>query len=239
MWLLAFLSINFELILSKSLYIGMLLLLFAASLGVPLPEDIPLLLGGALCRLGYGEVRYAILIGMVGVLSGDIVLYYAGRRFGMDVLKLKPFRALLTPSHIAHMKLQFRKRGNWIIFFGRFFAGVRSIMCVTAGMCKVPAWKFILIDFTGALCSVPLLISLGWVFSDRITKVTKQVATVEKIFAGMIALTLLIWILYIHLSKRSKLKQVEKGTKEDIMSDQPLPENGTEEKNETKNDSAL
>jgi len=65
------------------------------------------------------------------------------------------------------------------------------------------------------------------------------VATAEKIFAGVIALTTLIWILYIHLGKKSKLKQVDKGTKEDIMSDQPVPENGIEEKDDAKNDSVL
>ncbi len=222
MAILAFLTINFDVILNKGLYIGMLLLLFIASLGFPLPEDIPLLLGGAGARLQGKELIYVILVGLVGVMSGDIILYLAGRRFGLGVLKLRFLRSFLTSAHIAQMKLQFRKRGNWIIFFGRFFAGIRSVMCVTAGMCKVPMWKFVLVDFSGALCTVPLLVFIGWWFSDNIKKVTANVGTVEKIIGAVVAIVLISWVVYIHVSKRSKIHQVEKRTERALMGE---PEN--------------
>ncbi len=224
LFLLALLGINFNAILGKSLYIGMLLLLFIASLGVPLPEDVPLLLGGAVARFQDKPLIYVFIVGLIGVMSGDIVLYTAGRKFGMDVLKLRPFRALFTPTHIAHVKYQFKIRGNWIIFFGRFFAGIRSVMCVTAGLCKVPAWKFVLIDLTGAVLSVPLLITIGWWFSGNITKIIKNVATVERIVGAIVVIVIVSVVTYIHLSKRSKLKRVERDAKQDIMSDEPAPE---------------
>jgi len=215
-------------ILDESLYIGMLLLLFAASLGVPIPEDIPLLLGGALCRLGYGELAIAIPVGLVGVLSGDVILYWAGRRFGMGVLNRRPFRYIVTPSHVDQMKEQFRTRGNWIIFFGRFFAGIRAVMCVTSGLCRVPIWKFILIDLTGALCTVPFLVLLGYWFSGNITKVISGVATVERVL-GLLAIIGVGVVLFIHLSKRSKLKQVEHKAKAEIDADRPAPAQTKEE----------
>lgn len=213
MAILGFLAISFDAILNKGLYIGMLLLLLIASLGFPLPEDIPLLLGGAGARYQDKNLFYVILVGLVGVMSGDIVLYLAGRRFGMEVLKLRPLRSFVTSAHIAQMKFQFRKRGNWIIFFGRFFAGIRSVMCVTAGMSKVPMWKFVLVDFSGALCTVPLLVTIGWWFSKNIEHVIKGVGAAEKVIGGVIALGLIAWVIYIHVSKRSKIRQVEKGTK--------------------------
>lgn len=205
---LAFLGISLDQILRKWLYAGMLLLLVMAGLGVPLPEDVPLLLAGCLCRAGYGTVAYVILVGLVGVLAGDITLYTVGRRFGLGVLEMRPFRRLITRAHIAQMKLLFRRRGNVIIFFGRFFVGVRSVMCVTAGICRVPSWKFILIDISGALVTVPILVGLGWFFSDKIVQFYKSggLARIQHLIGGLAAALLVAWVIYIHLTKtRSKV----------------------------------
>jgi membrane protein DedA with SNARE-associated domain len=216
MAILAFLAIaiNYEVILNKGLYIGMLLLLVIASLGFPLPEDIPLLAGGACARLQEKELIYVIIVGLIGVMSGDIILYSAGRRFGRDILKHRPLRSFVTPEHVAQMEIQFDKRGNWIIFLGRFFAGIRSVMCVTAGLCKVPMWKFVLIDLSGALCSVPLLILIGWYFSENIKKISAGVGVAEKIIGAAVAIVVICWVFYIHVSKRSKIRQLDKGTKQ-------------------------
>jgi len=212
--LLALIGLNVDLFLRKSLYIGLLVLLLAASFGLPLPEDIPLLLAGCLCRLEYGQLVYAIPIGLVGVLTGDIAFYIFGRRFGMGILDRKPFNRLITRSHIARMKVLFRKQGNYIIFFGRFFAGIRLIMCVTAGVCRVPAWKFVLLDISGALVTVPVLLGLGWWFSDKIAKVAKGVLAFEHVLGGLAAALLIGWVIYFHLTKTRK-KVIEKKLAQD------------------------
>ncbi len=202
-------------ILNKSLYPGMLILLVGASLGVPIPEDIPLILGGGLCRLqsggDVGDILYPIIIGLIGVLSGDIVLFMGGRRMGLDVLRRRPFRYLVTADHIEQMQHQFRKRGNRIIFFGRFFAGVRAVMCVTSGICRVPAWKFILIDFSGALISVPFLVGIGWWFSNRIQQVLRGTVAIERVVETLVILVLGIWAAYICFAKRRRKHREQPG----------------------------
>ncbi len=50
---LASMPISLGLLLKKSLYLSMLALLLAAGLGLPLPEDITLLLAGCPCTHGY------------------------------------------------------------------------------------------------------------------------------------------------------------------------------------------
>lgn len=200
--LLASIPISLSLLLQKSLYLSMLALLLAASLGLPLPEDITLLLAGCLCKLGYGQVGYAILVGLVGVLTGDLVLFAVAYRLGPDVIKRRPFRWLITRTHVAQMKLQFRKHGNKIIFFGRFFVGIRSVMCVTAGLCRVPIWKFVLVDVSGAIITVPCLVGLGWWFSHSIQAVVRGMVAAEHIIGGVITAILLGWVIYIHLARR-------------------------------------
>lgn len=209
------LTINYELIMQESLYLGLLMLLLAASFGLPLPEDIPLLIAGCLCRLGYGRPIYVILTGLLGVLSGDIILYHIGRKYGRGVLDIWPLSSLFTKSHIERMEELFRRYGNFIVFFGRFFAGIRSVMCVTAGMMKVPRWKFIVLDMSGASVTVPLLVGLGWVFSDKISKLIKGVIAFEHITVGLIATIMVLWIISIHLNKKSHIKQIEMALEEE------------------------
>ncbi len=218
MSLLAFIAINAEAILGNSLYIGMAALLLGASLGLPLPEDLPLLLGGCFCRLGYGNVFYVTAIGLAGVLFGDIFFYVLSRKYGMAILERRPFRLLLTRTHVAQMRLIFRRWGHIIIFFGRFFVGIRSLMCITAGICKVPAWKFILIDVSGAMVTVPLLVGLGWLFSDSISKLAKGVLAFEQIVAAVVVVAVIAWVIYIHVAKTRK-KAIEKRLEREKDSD--------------------
>src|SRR5215216_7168868 len=66
------------------------LLLFACGLGLPLPEDIPLIIAGAfLCT----DTHSWIITGTAawcGIIGGDCVLYYMGRRYGMEITRV-PF----------------------------------------------------------------------------------------------------------------------------------------------------
>jgi membrane protein DedA with SNARE-associated domain len=215
--LLSFLTIEDiqNLLSPERLYIGMLLLLGAASLGAPIPEDIPLLLGGMFCRMGYGNTWIVIGIGLIGVLGGDFFLYCMGRKFGMSVLQMRLFRWMVTRDHITMMKAMFRRWGSFIIFFGRFFVGVRSVMCLTAGTSRVPMWKFVLIDVSGGLVTVPSLVMLGWLFSDSIEKISSDISRIEYILAGVVTAALIGWVIMIHVT-RTRKKAIEKRFREKI-----------------------
>src|SRR3954468_9405495 len=71
-------------------YYVLFLLLFACGLGLPLPEDIPLIIGGAL--LAKSPTTWVIAGVCAGwrIIGGDCVLYYLGRRFGLEITRL-PF----------------------------------------------------------------------------------------------------------------------------------------------------
>jgi len=56
------------------------LLLFACGLGLPLPEDIPLIVAGAvLCTSTKSWVITAIAC-WCGIIGGDCIIYFMGRR---------------------------------------------------------------------------------------------------------------------------------------------------------------
>src|SRR3569832_1365885 len=69
-------------------YFDLFGLLFACGLGLPLPEDIPLIVAGAfLCT----DSKSWIITGIAawcGIIGGDICLYMMGRRFGLEITRV-------------------------------------------------------------------------------------------------------------------------------------------------------
>ncbi|HEY7117870.1 MAG TPA: hypothetical protein VH475_14875, partial [Tepidisphaeraceae bacterium] len=56
-------------------------LLFSCGLGMPLPEDIPLLVAGMLVGAGRMHLLTAAICAWCGIIGGDCILYYMGHRF--------------------------------------------------------------------------------------------------------------------------------------------------------------
>lgn len=161
-WMLGFLS-NF-------FYPGLLLIFVIASLGAPIPEDIPLILAGVLIKThpDIASWQWALPVSLVGIMSGDVILYTLGRRWGRNIFAHKSVAWLITPRRLAIMDERFHRWGAWACFFGRFMMGVRAMMCLTAGVTRFPFWKFFLADFAGALLSVPFFIWLGYKFAEHL-----------------------------------------------------------------------
>lgn len=152
-------------IIESSVYAGVFLVLVACGLGLPLPEDVPLILGGVAAGMGKADVVWVFIVSMAGVLVGDSAIYFAGRKVGPDS---RIFKRFLSPERKAIVEDYFKRWGNWIVFFARFFAGIRAPCFFAAGVFRVRFWMFVLLDGIAALVSVPLWIWLGhWGASNR------------------------------------------------------------------------
>jgi len=156
-------------------YLGVLLVLIAAGLGLPLPEDIPLLTGGYLCHIGQASLPLMIAVGMVGVLSGDLFLFTMGRRFGHHVVEHRFFRRLVNPRRLLMAEELFARQGVKIIFAGRFLPGLRPMIFMAAGVLRVRPLVFLAVNGLAACISVPTLIVLGKVFGGSLDHIKRDV----------------------------------------------------------------
>src|SRR5687767_4525246 len=79
-------------------YLGVFVGIIATGLGFPMPEELPIILGGALTT--HNKVRWYIMLPVciVGVIIGDSFLYFIGRFFGARLIQINFVRKhLLTP----------------------------------------------------------------------------------------------------------------------------------------------
>lgn len=143
-------------------YMAVFSILVACGFGIPIPEDITLVTGGVIAGLGYADVHIMVAVGMLGVLAGDGLVFAAGRVFGKHILRFRPVARVMTPKRYAQVEEKFEKYGNWVLFVARFLPGLRTPIFMTAGISgKVSALRFVLMDGSAALISVPLWVYLG------------------------------------------------------------------------------
>ena len=84
-------------LIERFTYVGIFLVLFVAGLGVPIPEEAPILAAGVLASQEIIRWWLALAVCFVGVLAGDIVLYWVGHHWGEHILEWRLTRCILTP----------------------------------------------------------------------------------------------------------------------------------------------
>src|SRR2546426_2578353 len=175
--------------------LGLFFALLLAGLGIPIPEDLILITAGVLAYQGVIHLGWAIPILYIGVLSGDLLTYSFGRRFGDIVLRHPRVRRFISLARQQRIERYFARYGNRTVFLVRHLAVLRAPTYLIAGAMKVPGWKFLLWDGLAALVSVPLMVSLGYFFADHIEGLHHNLSRIEHWLGALVILTVATYLL--------------------------------------------
>jgi membrane protein DedA with SNARE-associated domain len=175
-------------------YLSIFAVLVACGLGVPLPEDISLILGGFLVFKGAANLWGMVATGFVGILVGDSLIYFAGRRVGRRVRTGHGWLArVVTPARRVQVEGLFARHGEKIVNAARFRPGVRAVTYVTAGSAGMPYPRFICFDGLAALLSAPLFVFLGYRFGRHLQQVIELMKRYQLIAVGLLLTVCLLW----------------------------------------------
>lgn len=166
--------------LAEFTYVGIFLVLLLCGLGLPLPEDIPILISGYLSHLGILHFGYALAVNMAGIITGDIIIFCLGYFWGQHAIQHRFLRPFITPKRMEKVEIFFDKHGRKAVFFGRFIAGLRAPLFLAAGIIRIPAWRFLCMDGLAALLSVPVLLFLAYYLGDQLDSLRRIVGNTKK-----------------------------------------------------------
>jgi len=161
-------------------YLGVLAVLVLGSLGVPIPEEMPIITAAVLSHEGIVRWWLALPLCMLGVLSGDLVLYWVGRHWGEQVLNWRVVRLVLSPAREQWLKAAYRRHTLKTVVTARHVMGLRAAAFLTAGIARVSFWKFVVADAGAAVVGVPLGFGLAYFFTDQITAIMADVHRAER-----------------------------------------------------------
>jgi membrane protein DedA with SNARE-associated domain len=184
------------------------LVLLLCGLGLPLPEEIPIIAAAYLAFEGDVTLPTAIVLVLIAVLIGDSTLYWIGWRHGNRIFTIYPFRSLMTENRVKKANHLFHRWGNRVVFIARFVAGVRATVFLTAGILKMPYKRFILLDGIAAGISIPLnMIIVDYVLhyvgddtSDALKAIRK---TGRAVMIGILMLVVLFSI-FLYFRRKSR-----------------------------------
>jgi membrane protein DedA with SNARE-associated domain len=88
----------------------------------------------------------------------------------------------------------YRRHAAKTVFMARHVMGVRAAAFLTAGIARVPFWKFVLVDGAAALLGVPTGFGLAYFFTDQLEGILHDVRRVERWLTLAALLALATWI---------------------------------------------
>lgn len=187
-------------------YAAVFIVLLACGMGVPIPEDVTLVAGGVIAGLGHANVHVMVVVGMLGVLIGDGLMFTAGRVYGVKILRFRMIARIMTPQRYAQVQQKFEKYGNWVLFVARFLPGLRTPIFISAGMSKKVSYiRFLLMDGFAALISVPIWVYLGAYGARNIDWLRKMIYRFEMGIFTALGIGAVV-LLYFWWKKRRKNK---------------------------------
>src|SRR3989442_8366149 len=122
-------------------YLGVFLMLFGAGLGVPIREEAPVLAAGALAHEDVVRWWIARPVCILGVLSGDVVLYWIGHHWGEVVLDWRVVRRVLSREREERLKAAYHRHGVKIVFTAPHLLGVRAAAFLTPRIAQISFLK--------------------------------------------------------------------------------------------------
>jgi membrane protein DedA with SNARE-associated domain len=182
-------------------YVGIFLILVLGGVGLPIPEEAPVILAAVLSRNGKMVAPLALATCLAGVLVGDFVVYFLGYAYGERVLSLRLTRRLLTRAREAQIKGYFHRHGFKILVLGRFAVGFRTAAYLTAGILKLPPLKLFLTDLLAASLSTVLMFGLGYVFAAQIESGIREA---QHWFTVVLAAGVAGWLAYRYYRGRQR-----------------------------------
>ena len=161
-------------------YLGLFAILTLCGLGLPIPEDVVLLTGGYLVHRGITRYPVTLVVSLLGVVVGDNSLFFLGRHFGTRLVRYFSL-GRGRKSQIERIEAFMQRYGHRAIFYARFLAGLRALVYLSAGSFGVRPAVFLLYDLVGALISVPIVVTLGYVFGKQLELLVKYLGGFERL----------------------------------------------------------
>ena len=132
-----------------------------AFLGLVLPGELALLLGGVLAQQDRIPLPAALAVGTAGAVAGDSVGYWIGHRYGPRLLATGPGR-LVGPARLQRVGVLLDRGGGRALFVGRLTAGARVVLPGLAGMLHFRYRSFALWTGSAATLWVLAHVLLGY-----------------------------------------------------------------------------
>lgn len=143
-------------------YPAIFIVVILGNIGLPIPEETVLALGGFLAERGELHLPTVMAVGLVAAIVGDNIGYWVGRRYGRDALERYGRHIGITTDRLARVSAFVARYGGCAIFVARFLPGARALAGPVAGVVGIAPRTFLFANTLGAFVYVPYAVGIGY-----------------------------------------------------------------------------
>lgn len=148
-------------LITRSGYLGIVLLMGIESACIPLPSEVIMPFSGYLVFKGTLVFWIVVLAGAIGCVLGSLLAYAVGAWGGRRLVERYGKYVLVSRRDLDLADRWFREHGGIIIFVGRLLPVVRTFIAFPAGVARMPIGRFCAYTFLGSLIWCALLAWIG------------------------------------------------------------------------------
>lgn len=183
-------------------YIGIFLLLILGAVGLPFPEGTTLIACGFLIYTGVIKLIPGLFIVYAGALTGDLLAYFLGRKYGRMIVTHKIFHRILSPKRLSELEHRLNKKGTFWIMIGGHLLGE---LFIVAGVLRMPLAKFLIADSIASVFTIAIWTGIGYVGGNSLEVIKNDITRIEHIGILFVIILLAIYLMYRHFkSQRNK-----------------------------------
>jgi membrane protein DedA with SNARE-associated domain len=149
-------------------YLTVFFIVALESAGIPLPGETTLLTAAIYAGTSHGLNIFAVILAAAaGAILGDNLGFWAGRKFGINLLIRHGHLIHLDERRLKLGQYLFQKHGGKIVFFGRFVAVLRAFAAILAGANRFDPKRFFLFNAAGGVVWATVFGWLGYFFGTE------------------------------------------------------------------------
>lgn len=183
------------------IYITLFFFAFVENVFPPSPSDVLLVVGGTLIGTGAISFILALAFATLGSITGFMLMFYIGSTVDKKVIHSGRFKHIPVDS-IDKVEKWFRKYGYFIIVANRFMPGTRAVISFFAGISNLEPKKTTLLCFVSALVWNAIMLYLGFIFGNNVSKVDEYLTTYTNIVIAVTVIVILFFIVRLFFRKR-------------------------------------
>ncbi|MGH6610018.1 MAG: DedA family protein/thiosulfate sulfurtransferase GlpE, partial [Burkholderiaceae bacterium] len=174
-------------------------------LGVPVPMTPTALVAGARAVTAAVDPIALVLVIVIGMVMGNSVWFYAGRRYGSAVLKLLCRVSLSPDTCVARTEGSFGKWGGSALVIGRFLPGVTLVAPPLAGALGMSWTRFLALTVTGAALFGAVVVGAGMLLHQHIEALLSMLTTFGWEAVALLVVLLLMYVAWRWWRRRAAL----------------------------------
>lgn len=201
----------------------------SAFVGLFVPGELAMLIGGYIAFQGRAELGLMMLFAALGAVVGDSLGYELGRHLGSSLRRSRLGRRV-GEERWARAEHYLGTKGGRAVFLGRFIGVLRALVPALAGASRMPYRRFLFWNALGGIVWAPGVVVLGYLAGGsyrRVEHYAGRAGLVLLLLAAMVAgvaglghwvanhpaevrafgrrLLALRWVAYVHRRYRAQL----------------------------------